>query len=205
MSKTIKLKQNPKPEKVKATYDEKSPITGNLTVLVENVEVPREEGQENGPAEIADTYKICMETGYQTYWNTWREDYPDLVANIEKQMPEYIVKHKYVDSYKRIWYPMTTISYVASLYPTVDANNQLGWCVAKIYIAENEEELKGSKVVKLPVLSEGETKMAYFIVDEANAKYWKMNEFESAFDEYQLIVTEESQKLSETINALVNE
>ncbi len=205
MSKTIKLKQDPKPEKVKATYDEKSPITGNLTVLVESIEVPRAEGQENGPTQIADTYKICMETGYQTYWNTWKEDNADLITNIEKQMPEYIVKHKYVDSHKRIWYPMTTISYVASLYPTIDANNQLEWTVSKIYIAESEAELKDKKVVKLPVLVENETKMAYFIVDEINAKHWKLNEFEAAFDEYQLIVTEESEKLSENVNALVNE
>jgi len=202
MSKTIKLKSEPKPEKVKVNYDEKSPITGNFTVLVEKIEVPKE-GNEGQP--IMDTYKICMETGYQTYWDTWKEENPDLIANIERQMPEYIVKHKYVDSYKRIWYPMTTISYVASLYPTIDANNQLEWTVAKIYIAESEEELKDRKVVKLPVLVENETKMAYFIVDEANAKHWKLNEFESAFDEYQLIVTEESEKLSENVNELVNE
>lgn len=186
MNKTIKLKQEPKPEKVKSTYDEKSPLTGNFSVLVEKVDT------EN--PEITDTYKICMDTGYQTYWETWKDENTELIQNLEKQMPSYIVSHKYVDSHKRVWYPMLTISYFATLYPIVDELNQLKWSVAKIRMAASESELEGKRVVQLPVLNDDKTVMAYFIIEEDTATIWDMHQFESAFDAYQLIVSEASQQ-----------
>ena len=186
MSKTIKLKQEQKPEKVKTTYDEKSPLTGNFSVLVEKVETDK-------PGEL-DTYKICMDTGYQTYWETWKDENTELIQNLEKQMPSYIVSHKYVDSHKRVWYPMLTISYFATLYPIVDELNQLKWSVATIKMATSEAELEGKRVVQLPVLNDEKTVMAYFVIDDATATVWDMHQFESAFDSYQLIVSESSQQ-----------
>lgn len=186
MNKTIKLKQEPKPEKVKSTYDEKSPLTGNFSVLVEKVETDN--------TEVTDTYKICMDTGYQTYWETWKEENTELIQNLEKQMPSYIVSHKYVDSYKRVWYPMLTISYFGTLYPIVDELNQLKWSVAKIRMAVSESDLEGKRVVQLPILNEEKTVMAYFVIDEDTAKVWDMHQFEGAFDAYQLIVSEASQQ-----------
>ena len=186
MNKTIKLNQEPKPKKVKSTYDEKSPLTGNFSVLVEKVDTDN--------PQVTDTYKICMDTGYQTYWDTWKEENTELIQNLEKQMPTYIVAHKYVDSYKRVWYPMLTISYFATLYPIVDELNQLKWSVATIKMATSEAELEGKRVVQLPVMNDEKTVMAYFVIDDATATVWDMHQFESAFDSYQLIVSESSQQ-----------
>ena len=190
MSKTIKLKTEPKPAKVKTTYDEKSPLTGNFTVMVEDVTNDDLPPDSNLPAR--DIYKICMETGYQTYWDSWKESNTEFIASLESQMPEWLVKYKYTDSYKRIWYPMLAVSYVATLYPYPEGDGQLGWAVAKVSPVQDEKELEGNHILKLPLQTEDGVKLAYYKVDAETARHWKFNEFESAFDEYHSIVTENS-------------
>ena len=48
--------------------------------------------------------------------------------------------------------------------------------------------------MQLPVLNDEKTVMAYFVIDDATATVWDMHQFESAFDSYQLIVSESSQQ-----------
>lgn len=190
MSKTIKLKQDPKPEKVKTTYDERSPITGNFTVMAETI--TNDDLPENSDLPKTDIYKICMETGYQTYWNSWKENNVQFIKDLESQMPSWLSNYKYVDSYKRIWYPMLAVSYVATLYPFPESDNQLGWAVASISPITNEKELQGNQILKLPLQTEDGVKLAYYKVDADTAQKWKFNEFELAFDTYHSIVTANS-------------
>lgn len=190
MSKTIKLKQDPKPEKVKTTYDERSPITGNFTVMAETI--TNDDLPENSDLPKTDIYKICMETGYQTYWNSWKENNVQFIKDLESQMPSWLSNYKYVDSYKRIWYPMLAVSYVATLYPFPESDNQLGWAVASISPITNEQELQGNQILKLPLQTEDGVKLAYYKVDADTAQKWKFNEFELAFDTYHSIVTANS-------------
>jgi hypothetical protein len=190
MSKKIKLTPKPKPKKVKTTYDERSPITGNFTVMVE--EVTNEDLPKESNLPQRDIYKICMETGYQTYWDSWKESNTEFITSLESQMPSWLVNYKYVDSYKRIWYPMLAVSYVASLYPYPESDGQLGWAVATISPVQDEKELEGNQILKLPLQTEEGVKLAYYKVDSQSAKSWKFNEFESAFDYYHSLVTENS-------------
>lgn len=190
MSKTIKLKQDPKPEKVKTTYDERSPITGNFTVMAETI--TNDDLPENSDLPKTDIYKICMETGYQTYWNSWKENNVQFIKDLESQMPSWLSNYKYVDSYKRIWYPMLAVSYVATLYPFPEDDSQLGWAVASISPITNEKELQGNQILKLPLQTEDGVKLAYYKVDADTAQKWKFNEFELAFDTYHSIVTANS-------------
>lgn len=190
MTRRINLKQEPKPKKVKTTYDERSPITGNFTVMVEAI--TNDDLPENSDLPIRDTYKICMETGYQTYWESWKEDNTEFINSLESNMPSWLTSYKYVDSYKRIWYPMLAVSYVATLYPFPEGEGQLGWAVASIQPIQDESELEGNQLLKLPLQTDDGIKLAYYKVDAESAQKWKFNEFESAFDTYHSIVTENS-------------
>jgi hypothetical protein len=190
MSKRIKLKPEQKPKKVKTTYDEKSPITGNFTVMSE--EITNEDLPEGSDLPKVDLYKICMETGYQTYWETWREVNIEFIKHLESQMPSWLVNYKYVDSYKRIWYPMLAVSYVATLYPFPESDGQLGWSVATISPVQDESDLEGNQILKLPLQTDDGVKLAYYKVNAQSAQNWKFNEFESAFDYYHSLVTDNS-------------
>lgn len=190
MSKIIKLKKDPQPVKVKTTYDERSPLTGNFTVMVENVTHDDLPSESDLPAQ--DVYKICMETGYQTYWNSWLSDNDVFIKSLESQMPEWLVRYKYIDSHKRVWYPMLAVSYVATLYPFPENDSQLGWSVATVSPVQNESELEGNHILKLPLQTEDGVKLAYYKVDSASAQNWKFNEFEQAFDMYHSIVAQNS-------------
>ena len=190
MSKVIKLKQEPQPTKVKTSYDERSPLTGNFTVMVEQVTHDDLPAESNLPKN--DIYKICMESGYQTYWNSWKENDVEFIQSIESQMPKWLVRYKYVDSYKRVWYPMLAVSYVATLYPFPVSDSQLGWAVATVMPVQNESELEGNHILKLPLQTDDGVKLAYYKIDSENAQHWKFNEFEEAFDVYHSIVAQNS-------------
>lgn len=196
MSKTIKLKKEPKPEKVKSGYDEKSPITGNYSVMVEKITNDDYPPESNLPA--TDIYKICMETGYQTYWETWKVENTDLINQIEATMPSWVRNFKYIDSYNRVWYPMLAISHVATLHPYPDTESQLGWTVSTLSLITEEKDLEGKQIIKLPVETADGVKLALYKVNTEESKYWKFNEFEPAFDYYQSIVSESLNSINET-------
>lgn len=200
MSKKIKLDPNEeRPLKVKARYDEKSPITGNYTVLAEPVEF--EQVSEKMPKN--DVYKICMETGYQTYWNSWKTQNTELLDNLEKQMPEHVARHKFVDSNGHVWYPMMTFSYICALHPYIDNENQLGWAVSEVTPVMNDDELKTHEIVKLPVETNKGMTLGMFKISKRPSNVWPMFEFESALNLYELKVNEwtELQKQKQNENA----
>ena len=172
------------PVKLSVKYDEKSPITGNFSVLVEPVEM----GTEENP--IHDLYKICMDTGYQTYWDSWKQDNTDILAAVEAQMPKYVIDYKYIDTMGRVWYPMMAISYTLAFYPQVDSNNQLLWALSNVSPVASEDELDGTyQIIQLPIQTNDGPKMSLFKIEEPN-QTWNLNEFESAFDQYQLVITQ---------------
>ena len=138
-----------------------------------------------------------METGYQTYWDSWKEDNVEFIKSLEANMPSWLINYKYVDSYKRVWYPMLAVSYVATLYPFPEGDSQLGWAVATISPVQDESELEGNHILKLPLQTSEGVKLAYYKVDSETAQKWSFNEFESAFDTYHSIVTENSETQDE--------
>jgi hypothetical protein len=188
MKKLKSSKSEPKPEKIKASYDEKSPISGNYTVLVEQVEGP------NGEVEL---YKVCMETGYQTYWNAWKESNTDIITQLEIQMPNFVIDYKKIDSSGRVWYPMIGISHTVALCPYMLQHNQLGWALVAVSPVESDSDLSNYTIVKIPTTIENETKLALYKLANTPMQTWNLDEFQPAFEAY-LDLFMHSNKLNQT-------
>ena len=182
-----KLKQKSKPvDTPKSAYDEKSPITGNFSVLVETVKDPK--GND-------DLYKVCMDTGYQTYHGAWRSDNAEILAVIEKQMPEYVVAAKHTDNLGVVWYPMMTLSPYGMLHPVLDSHNQLKWAISDINPVESDNELDTEQIVRMPIQTEEGVRIGLFKVSEKPNDVWALDEFELAFGTYQDLVQEQLSEL----------
>lgn len=187
MSRKIPLNvKDPKSEKVKSGYDEKSPITGKFSVLVETVEF--ENSAPDAPK--SDIYKICIETGYQTYWNAWKQSNSELLDQLESQMPKNIASHKFVDANGHVWYPMMTFSYVAALHPHVDSDNQLKWCVSEVTMVTEDSDMETHEIVKLPVETNKGITMGLFKIANTPKQIWELYQFEDALNFYESVVNE---------------
>jgi len=161
-----------------ASYDERSPLTGNFKVLVESVK------KDNG---TDDLYKVCIETGYQTYWNTWTTDNTEALAVIERQMPEYVVNAKHIQG-NHVWYPMMSISPYGVLHPLPGNDGQLSWAISDIKPIQSNEESEGPDIVRLPIQTNDGVKIAMFKMQHPPIMLRPLNGFEEVFHEYQNIM-----------------
>jgi hypothetical protein len=112
---------------IKLDYDEISPITNNLCVIVEALE--------NG----MNSY-MCMESGYVT--NDMLRTDSDMISQYEENISQLMRDVKYVDDKRGlVWYPtyMQVGHYV--LYSNGTGKHDLGWEVAEI-VALPEDEIK---------------------------------------------------------------
>lgn len=174
----------PNTEVFKDSYDEKSPITGEYCVLVEEV---------TNPAGEQDLYKVCMQTGYQTYFNSWRTDKEAILAVVEQQMPDYVVNSKFTDPHGIVWYPMMTMSIYGMLHPIKDEHNQMQWAVSSLEMLTSPDEIHSEGVVRLPIQTSEGVRIALFKVRPQPDKVWQFNDFESALGYYQDMVNEQIQ------------
>lgn len=127
-------------DKFKTTFDEISPITGNLCVIVEKTD------------DGIGFNKLCMESGYTTF-NTFTEQNIDL-AQLEQNLPQVAVAHKRIDSHGQVWYPAYMPTPAAALFCIGDSTN-FEWAVAPFTQPESEEEdmlmhLEVASAVKFP-------------------------------------------------------
>jgi hypothetical protein len=112
---------------IKLDYDEISPITNNLCVIVEALE--------NG----MNSY-MCMESGYVT--NDMLRADSDMISQYEENISQLMCDVKYIDETRGlVWYPtyMQVGHYV--LYSNGTGKHDLGWEVAEI-VALPEDEVK---------------------------------------------------------------
>jgi len=110
---------------IKLDYDEISPITNNLCVIVEALE--------NG----MNSY-MCMESGYVT--NDMLRIDSNMIPQYEENISQLMRDVKYIDETRGlIWYPtyMQVGHYV--LYSTGTSKHDLGWEVAEIVTLSNDE------------------------------------------------------------------
>lgn len=164
-------------KKLKLTYDAKSPITGNYRVLVETVQNPK-----NG---LKEEYKMCMDTGYQTYSKTWKADNTELLEKLEEQMPDIAAASKVIDEHNCVWYPTYAMSYFATLHVAKDGED-LTWAISELNIAITEDDLNNYSLVQMPLtLDDGKTAMGYFKIEPEPMKVFAGDDFESALDYYQ--------------------
>lgn len=161
----------------KMDYDEMSPISGKRTVFVE-----WDEG-------LNDNFKLCMETGYHTYYNTWRTSNSEFITSLEKSMSNAAKNSKVVvytsDGDKVIWYPFSTFNREAALYPELDKLNQLKWRISKLKRASNVDEV-GDTVYKYPDFVNDTPVLILYIPASDTPDYeFSANEFEEAFEIFQ--------------------
>ena len=156
---------------LKLDYDEKSPITGNICVIVE-------------ADESTDTTSyMCMESGFTTTENMKIDS--DVVKEYETRLTELMRVSKYEDTERGlVWYPaFLQMAGIGMLYPTGTSRDDLKWEVCKV-IAITGEERK-----KFPVPGkDGE----YFTsrLDVDNAEKFEGNEFDLALDRFYSLTAE---------------
>lgn len=74
---------------MRLNYDEISPITGNMCVMVERDETKNQ------------NMRLCMESGYQTF-DSWKEG-SEIVEKFLSVSPELIKSTKFIDDSGNVW------------------------------------------------------------------------------------------------------
>ena len=156
---------------LKLDYDEKSPITGNICVIVE------------ADDKTNTTSYMCMESGFTTTDNMKIDS--ELVKKYETQLTELMRKSKFEDKERGLtWYPaFLQMQGIGMLYPTGTSRDNLKWEVCKVVTIEGEERKK------YPVPGKnGE----YFTsrLDVDNAEKFEGNEFDLALDRFYSLTAE---------------
>ena len=90
---------------MRLVYDEISPWSGELSVMVEFDSVKQ------------DNVKLCMDTGYQTYEKHWKVDSPSIEI-LEAQQPKIITDTKKIDAGGNVWYKISLVTPLVVLMPT---------------------------------------------------------------------------------------
>lgn len=144
--------------KIKLTFDEKSPITGNFRVLVEPIELANDD---KSPPVLN---KICLDTGYHTYTPVWRDDNPDFVNMMNHISPEsedddeqtHLRRLKFVAPDGAVWFPVNKTGIIqnkeyhdgikgnalAILQPqfTDDTYSEFEWIILFVFEEEGQPE-----------------------------------------------------------------
>ena len=156
---------------LKLDYDEKSPITGNVCVIVEA------DDKTNA------TSYMCMESGFTTTDNMKIDS--ELVEKYETQLTELMRKSKFEDKERGlVWYPaFLQMQGIGMLYPTGTTRDDLKWEVCKVVPIIGEERKKYPVPGK-----EGE----YFTsrLDVENSEKFEGNEFDLALDRFYSLTAE---------------
>lgn len=166
-------------EEVKDSFDEISPITGQLTVLVE------------------DSYRLDLSTGFQNMRDEWVESKPEILEAVEQQMPDYIKKFKFTDSTSNVWYPMLAFKHSGVLFPIADPQGAFNWAVSKVEKLRDKEDINTHFVINLPVLIDGKEEMGLFKVNNTPELVCGQLEFEKAFDLYNSLEYVDDEETSE--------
>lgn len=143
-------------QKVRNQYDEISPITGNMSVLVEMVDI---DGQEV-------KYKLCMDSGYQTYPQVWKKANVEGIKAVDETTPSYIRDIKFLDNDGVYWYPLI-IEGDNALTLIKDEKGDLIWAVL------TKPKLEGAMAI-----------MNQQMMDDKPVKTWPKDQFEDAWEYY---------------------
>lgn len=147
----------------KDTYDEVSPITGELAILVE------------------DNHRIDFSSGYQNIKDSWTKDNIDLISEVESQLPSYIINKRFIDESNNIWYLIIAANEKSMLYPVVDDN--IYWAVSKVEKVINQSDI--NEVYTFPILTEVKGKSELVLHKLAgDPTYFSSKDFAEAFDLY---------------------
>jgi hypothetical protein len=161
---------------MKLDYDEKSPITGNLCVIVE------------ADDETNSTSYMCMESGFTTTDNMKIDS--DIVKKYETRLTELMRECKFEDEDRGlVWYPaFLQMNGIGMLYPIGTTRDDIKWEVCKVVMIEGDERKKYPVPGK-----DGE----YFTsrLDVENAEQFAGIEFDLALDRFYSLAAEVYQEL----------
>lgn len=127
---------------MKLEYDEVSPITGNLCVIVESDE------------QTNITSYMCMETGFTT--TDKMQMGSELVTRYESQLTELMRASKFEDKERGLmWYPaFLQMPGIGMLYPSGKTRDDIKWEVCKVVM------LVG-KIERIILFLEGKTNITH--------------------------------------------
>lgn len=145
-------------------YDSISPVTGNKTVVEEQI------GD--------DVYKVCMETGYATYRDAWKD--PEILEKVILTMPDYVVDACIIDDTGGHWFPVLIIGHENVLYP-IKTDDKILWAVVNLIELQEDESIEGLQLIKLPNENE---QLVDFKLDVDNAKIFQLSQFSQAMNEF---------------------
>ena len=148
---------------MKLEYDEVSPITGNLCVIVESDE------------QTNITSYMCMETGFTT--TDKMQMGSELVTRYESQLTELMRASKFEDKERGLmWYPaFLQMPGIGMLYPSGKTRDDIKWEVCKVVMLVGEDRKN------YPVPGK-EDEYYTSRLDVENAEKFESNEFEKALD-----------------------
>lgn len=146
-------------------FDEISPITNNLSVIVDTDDA------------TGITSKICMESGFTT--NSFLKDGSKTLDELRNQIPKIAYELRVVDSDSNVWIPAMQSTEFAALYP-IDSQNEnesFNWQVTPIKKLSEEESKKYPNPDK-----PGEFMSSY--VDFQNSENFPQDSFMKAFESF---------------------
>lgn len=146
-------------------FDEISPITNNLSVIVDTDDA------------TGITSKICMESGFTT--NSFLKDGSKTLDELRNQIPKIAYELRVVDSDNNVWIPAMQSTEYAALYP-IDSQNEnesFNWQVTPIKKLSEEESKKYPNPDK-----PGEFMSSY--VDFQNSENFPQDSFMKAFESF---------------------
>lgn len=155
-------------------YDEISPISGKKTVFVEIDEA------------MNDTFKMCMSTGYHTYYKSWRLSNREIIDKIESSMSKTQRDYRFdvkVGGDKVLWYPFSAFSEHAALNPIIDKEHGIEWELSTLTKVDDIDLIvSGIKIYKLPKIIND--KMVIVLLAPSNDTVKLFDDFETAYGEY---------------------
>lgn len=156
---------------MKLSYDEISPITGNMSVLFEE--------DESGY-----WTKICMESGYTTQQG-WVDGDPEINA-FEFACPSHVKETRFVDWSDQVWYKITLSSGDIMLYPDVYDGDSM-WFVGK-WRKLGDDETTDDRFIQVRKI---DGKEVPYVFDSEHAEIFEETAFPDAYDHFNKLVNEQ--------------
>lgn len=150
---------------MKRTYDEVSPITNNLCVIVDRDDA------------LNTISKICMESGYTT--NSFLINDEKIMENLKSKIPRIAFDFKIVDRFNQVWIPAMTTTEKAAIYPIPNETDpdSFKWQVTPI------KDLTEEEYIKYPNPNEPGQFMTKY-ADFDNSENFERGDFEKAYEHF---------------------
>lgn len=161
-------------EIIKDDFDEISPITGEKMVLVE------------------DNLRMDLSSGYQNMKDQWITTNEEVIAEVEQNLPTYILPFKFIADDGNVWYPMMSYSPTAIIFPIKSLDETFVWAVSRVERLINKDDINTHFVFPIPLKVDGKPEQVMHKVNNTPEKVFARDAFELAFDFYNELANEQN-------------